>query len=409
MFETPRRRRRADGVHAVPDLPGPHAPRAGPRGAAAPGGGGGQRSATRSGGPTSSSTASSTRAAGCPASRPSRGRGPATSYSACVRPRAGRGGPLRLPALLAARQRPPLAHGSARTRSSTRSPTPTQPSASSSTRPAGSTPSSTTRRDPGRRPRPDRRRAAAAAGRGAGRGAGGCWRRTQSGPESAELAVSPTAARRAVYVLADGRRGARAHAGGARAPAGLDGVDLFAWLETRSAPGAAGAPTARRRRREAVVERAGRELRFRPGRRGPTGAAPAGTLEGELGGARGDRRATAASTSPPIRTRWRGCGRRWPPRTRARSLVSAEPRLRVRRLGRRHALPGRQPRRARAGDSLGPAGALRPRAGIEDAREQWALRDVAGLVLGHFGRRRRRAGAGGGSRPDGGRPVGGRS
>src|SRR5204863_9907411 len=38
-----------------------------------------------------------------------------------------------------------------------------------------------------------------------------------------------------------------------------------------------------------------------------------------------------------------------------------------------------------AGDSLGPLVLCGLEAGIEDDRAQWALRDVAGLVLEHFG------------------------
>ena len=39
----------------------------------------------------------------------------------------------------------------------------------------------------------------------------------------------------------------------------------------------------------------------------------------------------------------------------------------------------------RAGDSLGPLVLCGLEAGVEDARRQWALRDIAGLVLDHFG------------------------
>ena len=38
-----------------------------------------------------------------------------------------------------------------------------------------------------------------------------------------------------------------------------------------------------------------------------------------------------------------------------------------------------------AGDSLGPLVLCGLEPGVEEAREQWALRDIAALVLGHFG------------------------
>ncbi|MSO41358.1 MAG: alkaline phosphatase family protein [Solirubrobacterales bacterium] len=86
-------------------------------------------------------------------------------------------------------------------------------------------------------------------------------------PENAEIAVSPTSRAGAVYMLEDPRRRPvtqerlRAHL------REMDGVDLVAWLSdadgmpvTREGVGLGDADAV-----EAVVERDGRELRFRPG------------------------------------------------------------------------------------------------------------------------------------------------
>jgi hypothetical protein len=45
-----------------------------------------------------------------------------------------------------------------------------------------------------------------------------------------------------------------------------------------------------------------------------------------------------------------------------------------------------------AGDSLGPLLLCGLEPGVESLREQWAISDVAGLVLGHFGIERDDAG-----------------
>ena len=104
-----RRRRRAHGLHAVPDLPRPHAPRARASRDGCAVWRARRTSTTRSTGRPSCSTASCTRRGTSTAARRSRGRARATPTRAASGEHLARVRPLRLPALLAAGQRPLLA------------------------------------------------------------------------------------------------------------------------------------------------------------------------------------------------------------------------------------------------------------------------------------------------------------
>jgi hypothetical protein len=95
------------------------------------------------------------------------------------------------------------------------------------------------------------------------------WRVLRPSPDrrgEADVAVSPSARAAGIYVLADGSRGRSVHDGARRLLGDLDGIDLAAWLADRE-----GSPLLRSEARpaadaaEAVVERRGRQLRFRPG------------------------------------------------------------------------------------------------------------------------------------------------
>lgn len=89
---------------------------------------------------------------------------------------------------------------------------------------------------------------------------------SENRPEQAQLAVSPTGRAAHIYLL-DGMASGSAHREVCQCLAGADGVDLVSWLEHRD-----GAPLRRRgaglfARDEltAVVQRRGKTLRFRPG------------------------------------------------------------------------------------------------------------------------------------------------
>jgi hypothetical protein len=190
-------------------------------------------------------------------------------------------------------------------------------------------------------------------------------------PEHAELAVSPTARAAGVYVLAEERRAGRA-ADKVRAELReLEGVDLFAWLNGEGAD-------------EAVVERAGAQLRFRPGsavvdRRGlrwDLDGDPA-TLAAEVR----DGRLESDLYPDPL-------GRLWSALTAPHAadvLVSASPGYELVDWGGMTHCPGGSHGSLHACDSLGPLALCGFEPGTEAVREQWALQDVAELVLGHFG------------------------
>jgi hypothetical protein len=204
-------------------------------------------------------------------------------------------------------------------------------------------------------------------------------------PEDCELAVSPTSRAASVYVLAEGRRRARLHASVRRRLRSLDGVDLVAWLAAAGGdpverPGV-GAPEGQGI--EAVVERGGGELRFRPGgqvadRRGnrwDVEGNPA-ALDAEIRDGRFD------STAYP-----NALDRLWSalvsPHAGDISVSLADGFECVDWGGETHVGGGSHGALA-AGDSLGPLVTV----GVEPpgpAPEQWTLRDVRSMILSHFG------------------------
>ena len=203
-------------------------------------------------------------------------------------------------------------------------------------------------------------------------------------PEQAELAVSPIARAAGVYVLADGPRATRTHAGVRDKLRRLEGVDLAAWLaDAEGEPivrGEAGAPAPA----EAVVERDGRELRFRPG----TGVRD---RRGRGWDVDGDLRAVEASISDGVLASADypdPLGRLWAALTAPHSgdiLISATQGHELVDWGGVTHCPGGSHGSLHAGDSLGPL-AFCGLEGVSAAdRAQWALGDAAELVLGHFG------------------------
>ena len=204
-------------------------------------------------------------------------------------------------------------------------------------------------------------------------------------PERAQLAVSPTGRAAHVYLLPGEGERAEPAAVAARLSV-IEGVDLVCRLE-----GADGLPL---RREEpgmpigggewAVVERADRVLRFRPG--GETRDLRGGRweLEGDLAALEArveDGRLRSETYPDPL-------ARVWAALTAPHSgdfLLSLAPGFEAVDWGGVTHAGGGSHGALHAGDSLGPL--LFVGCGPESAaeREQWTLRDVAPAVLEHFG------------------------
>ena len=202
-------------------------------------------------------------------------------------------------------------------------------------------------------------------------------------PERAELAVSPIARAAGVYVLGGDRH--TIHAGVRERLAELEGVDLFAWLaDERGDPVErvnAGPP---RSAAEAVVERGGDELRFRPGgelrdRRGGEWqvSGDLAVLEATI-----DDGVIASERYPdPLARVWSALQAPHAPDL----IISASPGFELVDWGGVTHCPGGSHGSLDAGDSLGPLLLCGLEPGTAARREQWAIRDVAALVLEHFG------------------------
>jgi hypothetical protein len=192
-------------------------------------------------------------------------------------------------------------------------------------------------------------------------------------PEQAELAVSPTARAAAVYALTEPPRRDRVLAGVRRRLAELEGVDLVARL------GAANGPAP-----EAIVEREGRELRFQPGAQEVDLRGAGWDVEGDLsvlGLEPRDGRIASADYPDGLARLWSALNAPNAGDVIASLATGYEC---VDWGGTSHAGGGSHGALL-AGDSLGPLllSGLEP--GVGDTRGQWTLRDVAGLVCGHFG------------------------
>jgi hypothetical protein len=205
-------------------------------------------------------------------------------------------------------------------------------------------------------------------------------------PEEAEIAVSPTSRAAAVYMLHTGERHAANHERARLRLRGLDGVDLVTWLA-----GEDGAPVVRSGvglpdagRVQAVVERNGYEIRFRPG-------GQLRDLRGNGWRVSGEPEALAADVT---RGRFEteeypdALARLWSALTSPHAgdvLVSATDGYEcVDWGGISHAGGGSHGSLGR-GDSLGPVmfvgcGPRKP-----GKRPQWALRDLSQVILDHFG------------------------
>ena len=201
--------------------------------------------------------------------------------------------------------------------------------------------------------------------------------------DGADLAVSPISRAAGIYVLADGARAARVQDGVLERLRRLDGVDLFAWLSNgdgtpvhrpESGPPACG---------EVVVERQGSTLRFRPGRGVVDRRGRGWEVDGDLDAllARVDDGRIESEDYPDALSRlWSAL--RAP--HAGDILVSAAAGFELVDWGGVTHCPGGSHGSLHAGDSLGPLLLCGLEPGIAASREQWALRDVARLVLDHF-------------------------
>ncbi len=192
-------------------------------------------------------------------------------------------------------------------------------------------------------------------------------------PELAELAVSPTARAAAVYVLREDESRERRLSAVRSALRQLEGVDFVA----RLSPANGDSP-------EAIVESDRGELRFRPGSQinDPRGAG--WDLEGSpaaLGLQPADGRLVSDGYPDGMARLWSAL--RAP--NAGDLLVSLAEGYECVDWGGASHLGGASHGALGAGDSLGPLILCGLESSPDEDREQWALRDLAGLVLRHFG------------------------
>jgi hypothetical protein len=204
-------------------------------------------------------------------------------------------------------------------------------------------------------------------------------------PELAQLAVSPTGRAAHVYLLPG--EGERADAEAVRSRLGeIEGVDLVCRLQDeRGLPLQRSEPGMPARGGEwAVVEKAGEQLRFRPG--GDVADLRGGEweLEGELGvlAASVDGGRLRSETYPdPL-------ARVWSALTAPHAgdfIASLELGFEAVDWGGVTHAGGGSHGSLHAGDSLGPLLFVGCGPESADEREQWTLKDVAPVVLEHFG------------------------
>ncbi len=209
-------------------------------------------------------------------------------------------------------------------------------------------------------------------------------RPSESSPERAQLAVSPTGRAAHVYLLPS--EGERADPEAVRRTLStIEGVELVCRLEAAN-----GAPLPREELSApgegavAVVERGERQLRFRPGDAVADLRGERWDLEGELEvleARKEDGRLRSDAFPDPLARIWSALGS---PHA-GDFVLSLEPGYEAVDWGGVTHAGGGSHGSLHAGDSLGPL--LFVGCGPQDPgeREQWALRDVAPVVLEHFG------------------------
>ncbi|HEU4392825.1 MAG TPA: alkaline phosphatase family protein, partial [Solirubrobacterales bacterium] len=203
-------------------------------------------------------------------------------------------------------------------------------------------------------------------------------------PELAQLAVSPTGRAAHVYLLPGADERPEPAAVAAKLTV-IEGVDLVCWLQ-----GADGPPLRRQRPGPpaadawAVVERDGAALRFRPG--GEVADLRGGRWEldgdpGVLAATVADGRLRSAEYPDPLARVWSALSA---PHA-GDFVVSLAPGFEAVDWGGVTHAGGGSHGSLHAGDSLGPLLFVGCGPESADEREQWTLRDVAPVVLQHFG------------------------
>jgi hypothetical protein len=196
------------------------------------------------------------------------------------------------------------------------------------------------------------------------------WRVLQPNSESgagAEVAVGPTSRAGGVYLLTDGRRREIAHERIRKLLRGTGGVDLVTWLDGE----------------EAVVAKRGEELRFAPGAHHVDPSGGEWATEGELsvlGLTERDGRLVSETYPDALGRLWRSL--RGP--NAADVQISLDEGWECVDWGGASHVEGGSHGSLLAGDSLCPLLLVGWPDEIADRREQWTLRDVAGLVAEHF-------------------------
>jgi hypothetical protein len=205
-------------------------------------------------------------------------------------------------------------------------------------------------------------------------------------PADAELAVSPTARAGWVYVLEEGRRHAATHAAVRERMHAMAGVDLLAWVSDGSGTPVeregVGAPLGDSL--EVVVESEAGELVFRPGAGVEDRRGERWDVDGELavvGAAVTDGRLDSASYPNVLSRLWSAL---MAPHAGDIVCSLADEYECVDWGGATH-IGGGSHGSLQAGDSLGPLALVGFDSEVERRHDQWTLRDVAALVLEHFG------------------------
>ncbi|HEX7294045.1 MAG TPA: alkaline phosphatase family protein [Solirubrobacterales bacterium] len=203
-------------------------------------------------------------------------------------------------------------------------------------------------------------------------------------PEPAQLAVSPTGRAAYVYLLPSAAERAR-HRDVGRRLTEIEGVELVCWLEgadgsrlERDEPGTPPPGT------RAVVERAGARIGFRPGGELADMRGVHWQVDGDLGALQArieDGRLRSEEFPDPFARVWSALSA---PHAGDFVVSLAEGFETVDWGGVSHAGGGSHGS-LRAGDSLGPLLFVGCGPGDPATRPQWALRDVAPVVLEHFG------------------------
>ncbi len=208
---------------------------------------------------------------------------------------------------------------------------------------------------------------------------------SEARPEGAQLAVSPTGRAAHIYLLPGEGEGAEPRAV-KRALSEIEGIDLVCRLEGADGEQLEreGSGVAIEDGMVAVVERAGERIRFRPG--GPVADLRGGSweVEGELAALEArveDARLHSDTYPDPL-------ARVWSALTAPNAgdfVLSLSPGFEAVDWGGVTHAGGGSHGSLHAGDSLGPLLFVGCGPESRGERSQWALRDVAPVVLGHFG------------------------